>query len=60
MKTSMFYGKLKGKRGSSERDILTVTHGVQIKGNRQYLTTVSTEHEDYPPQKKTTRMNFSI
>ncbi len=56
----MYYGKLTSKRGQTERDTLTVTHSVKIKGNRQYLTTVSTEHDDYPPQKKTTRMHFSV
>jgi len=47
LNTSMFYGKL--SRGSKpEKDNLLVTHRVEIKGNRQYLVSVSAEHSDYP------------
>ena len=51
LKTSMYYGKLQ-KKGSNQKDSLIISHGVEIKGNRQYLTCMSVEHHDYPPQKK--------
>jgi len=49
LKTSMYYGKLLGK---PEKDSLLITHKVEIKGNRQYLVSVSAEHSWYPPQAK--------
>ena len=50
LNTSMYYGKMAQKRGAF--DSLFLSHGVQIKGNRQYLTCVTVQHGDYPPQKK--------
>ena len=37
-----------------------ITHGVEIKGNRQYLTCLSVDHPEYPPVKKANRLNCSI
>ena len=46
LNTNLYYGKLLGK---PEKDCLLVTHRVEIKGNRQYLVSVSAEHTEYPP-----------
>ena len=37
-----------------------LTHGVELRGNRYYLTINSVQHEDYPEQKKTTRIENKI
>ena len=57
LQTNMYYAKLK-KKGSSQRDILYISHGIQIKGNRQYLTSLSVEHDEYPQQKKVQRVGY--
>ena len=55
----MYYAKLH-KKGTSQRDALYISHGVEIKGNRQYLVSLSVEHADYPVQKKVTRVTTSM
>lgn len=53
LNTNLYYGKLLGK---PEKDCLLVTHRVEIKGNRQYLVSVSADHTEYPPQGKSQRV----
>ena len=55
LQTSMHYGKLLLKKGQPEKDSLLVTQGVEVKGNRRYLVSVSVDHDEYPPQQKVKR-----
>lgn len=56
LKTSMYYGKLQKKAS----DTLFLSHNVEIKGNRQYLTCCSVEHSEYPLQKKVQRATCAM
>ena len=60
LKTSMYYGKLAQKRGQAAKDSLIITHGVSIKGNREYLSCLSVEHSEYPPEKKVQRVYTAL
>jgi len=63
--TKIFYFKLKqgGTVWSSgaAKDSLILTHGVEMMQNRgYYLTALSVEHEDFPQQKKITRVESKM
>ena len=60
MSTTIFYGKLAQKWHSGAKDCLMLAHGVSIKGDRYYLSSMSVEHADFPPQKKVARISLAV
>ena len=60
MNTSLFYMKFKKAWSEGQKDMLLLTHGVELRGNRYYLTSNSVQHKKFPDQKKTTRVECKI
>lgn len=56
MATSMFYCKLKQKWGTGQRDAVILSHGIEMRGNRYYLTSRNVEHHQIPLKKNIARV----
>lgn len=61
MNTSLYYFKLQPNSWPSGcQDLLLVTQGVEIRGNRFYLSSTSVEHNDFVSQKVSHRANYRV
>ena len=57
MSTSMFQCKLKQKWGTGARDAIILSHGIEMRGNRYYLSSRNVEHHQYPMKKNIHRVS---
>lgn len=61
LNTSLLYVKHQQRQWlQSQQDMLILTHGVELKGNRYYLSGTTVEHDEFPPSKSLTRIKVQV